>query len=164
MSENPPPTPPTPPLSPQPDGPQPHGFTQPLGYTQPPTQDGIRPMLESEARTWAMLVHIIAAAAIVLTLGTLAFVAPLVVWLLYRERSALVDFHGKQNLNLQLTLLVAGIAAFVLGIALFGVGLLITLPALAAYWVYALVVSIIAGIKANSGEYYPIGFTIRFIR
>ncbi|MFW2514582.1 DUF4870 domain-containing protein [Demequina sp. SO4-13] len=143
MSENTPPEP-----SPQPD------------YAQ----SAVTPMLESEARTWSMLVHIIAVAALILSGGTLGFVAPLVLWLIYRERSALVDFHGKQNLNLQLTLLVTGIAAVILGTLLFVVGLAVTLPLWFAYCVYALVISIIAGIKANSGEYYPITFTIRFLR
>ncbi|WP_062133086.1 DUF4870 domain-containing protein [Demequina aestuarii] len=158
MSENTPPSTPTPPSAPDPYG-QP-----PAGYSPQPFAPTVVPMLESEARTWAMLVHIIAAAAIVLSAGTLAFVAPLVVWLLYRERSALVDYHGKQNLNLQLTLLVVGVSAIVIGLVTFGVAFLITLPALFAYGVYALVISIIAGVKANAGEYYPIGFTIRFIR
>ncbi|NTV40637.1 MAG: DUF4870 domain-containing protein, partial [Demequinaceae bacterium] len=46
------------------------------------------PMLESEARTWAMLAHIIAAVASVMSAGTIAFVAPLVIWLMYKDRSA----------------------------------------------------------------------------
>ncbi|MFW7415667.1 DUF4870 domain-containing protein [Demequina sp. SO4-18] len=130
----------------------------------PHTPSPAPPMLESEARTWAMLVHIIAAVAALLSAGFLSFIAPLIVWLLYRERSALVDFHGKQNLNLQLTLLVTGIAAFVLGLVTLGFGFLLTLPAWLAYGLYAFVISIIAGVKANNGEYYRIGLTIRFIR
>lgn len=136
--------------------------------TQPPQANGapapVTPMLESDARTWAMLVHIIAIAAMFLSGGFLSFVAPLVIWLLYRQRSALVDFHGRQNLNLQLSLLVVGIVAFAVGTLTWGVGLLITLPLWGAYWIYALVVSIIAGIKAQSGEYYRIRFNIPFIR
>lgn len=131
-------------------------------YPQAPSDAA--PMLESQARTWAMLVHIVAAAAVVMSAGVLSFVAPLVIWLLFRERSALVDFHGKQNLNLQLTLLVSGIAAVILGTLLFVVGLAITLPLWFAYFAYAIVISIIAGIKANSGEYYKIRFTITFVR
>lgn len=136
--------------------------------TQPPHPNGspapVTPLLESEARTWAMLVHIIAIAAMFVSGGFLSFVAPLVIWLLYRQRSALVDFHGRQNLNLQLSLLVVGILAVVLGALTLGIGLLFTAPLWGAYWIYALVISIIAGIRAQNGEYYRIRFIIPFIR
>lgn len=125
---------------------------------------GPQPMLESDARMWSMLIHIIAAAALVLSAGFLGFVAPLILWLIFRERSALVDYAGKQNLNLQLTLLVVSVAAFTIGIATLGFGFIITGPLWFAYGVYALVASIIAGVKTNGGEYYRIGFTIPFIR
>lgn len=128
-------------------------------HVTPPT-----PMLESEARNWAMLVHVLAVIVMFLSGGLFSFVAPLVVWLVYRERSALVDFHGRQNLNLQITLLIVGILATVLGVLTIGVGFLVTLPVWGAYWIYAVVVSIIAGVKAQSGEYYRIRFNIPFIR
>ena len=86
------------------------------------------PMLESEARTWAMLAHIIAAAAMVMSAGTIAFVAPLVIWLMFKDRSALVGYHGKQNLNLQITTLVFLAGATVIGIVTIGFGFIITLP------------------------------------
>ncbi|WP_296666339.1 DUF4870 domain-containing protein [Demequina sp.] len=123
-----------------------------------------RPMLESDARTIAMLVHILAAVAIVISAGTLAFVVPLVMWLIYRERSALVDYHGKMNLNLQLTVLVTVIGGTALGLATLGIGLLVTIPLMIAYAVYALIISIIAGVRANRGEYYAIPLVIPFVK
>ncbi|WP_062313616.1 DUF4870 domain-containing protein [Demequina rhizosphaerae] len=122
------------------------------------------PMLESDARTIAMLVHILAAVAIVVSAGTLAFVVPLVMWLIYRERSALVDWHGKTNLNLQLTSLAVIVGGVVLGIITLGFGFIVTLPAMIGYGIYALVISIVAGVKANRGEYYRIPLVIPFIR
>jgi uncharacterized Tic20 family protein len=121
-------------------------------------------MLESEARTWAMLVHILAVVATFLSASTLAFVAPLVIWLIYKERSALVDHHGKQNLNLQLSVLLVGILAVVIGVATVGFGFLITLPVWGVYWLYSIVISIIAGVKANAGEYYNIPAIIHFVK
>lgn len=121
-------------------------------------------MLESEARNWAMLVHLIAAGALVLSAGTLAFVAPLVVWLIFRQRSALIDSHGKQNLNVQLTLIIVAFAAILLGVVTFGFGLFLTVPLFIAYAIYALVISIVAGLKAKDGEYYKIKLTIPFMR
>lgn len=122
------------------------------------------PMLESEARTWAMLAHIIAAGASLMSAGTIAFVAPLVIWLLYKDRSALVAYHGKQNLNLQITVLVCGAAAVVLGLVTIGIGFIITLPLWGLYALYALIISIVAGVKAYNGEYYQIPMVIRFIK
>ena len=122
------------------------------------------PMLESEARTWAMLAHIVAAVASAMSAGTIAFVAPLVIWLLYKDRSALVAYHGKQNLNLQITSIVIGVAAFVLGLVTLGVGLVITLPLWGLYVLYAFIISIVAGVKAYNGEYYRIPLSINFIK
>ena len=114
------------------------------------------PMLESEARTWAMLAHIIGAVASLMSAGTIAFVAPLVIWLVYKDRSVLVAFHGKQNLNLQITSLILGGAAVVLGVVTLGIGFLVTLPAWGLYVLYTWIISIVAGIKASQGEYYRI--------
>jgi len=123
-----------------------------------------QPMLEAQARTMAMLVHIVAAVAAVLSGGTLSFVAPLVIWLIYRERSALVDFHGKQNLNLQLTTLAVVVGGVVIGLVTLFVGFFVTVPVMIAYLLYAVIISIVAGIKASSGEYYRIPLSIPFIR
>ncbi len=111
-----------------------------------------------------MLTHILAAIAAVVSGGTLAFVVPLVIWLIYKDRSALVDFHGKQNLNLQLTVIVSGIVAAIAGTLLFVVGLAITLPLWGLYVLYALIISIVAGVRAHQGEYYRIPFMISFVR
>lgn len=123
-----------------------------------------QPMLESQARTMAMLVHIVAAVAAIMSGGTLSFIAPLVIWLIYRERSALVDFHGKQNLNLQLTTLAVVVGGVVVGFATLLVGFLVTGPLMLAYLVYAVIISIVAGVKASRGEYYRIPLSIPFIR
>ncbi|WP_159449252.1 DUF4870 domain-containing protein [Demequina sp. NBRC 110055] len=127
-------------------------------------QPAVEPMLESEARQYSLLIHLIAAIAVVLSAGFLGFVAPLVIWLMFRQRSALVDFHGKQQLNLQITVLLGGLAAMLVGLALFGVGIFVTLPLYFAYWVYSIVISFIAASKANSGLYYPIRFAIPFLK
>jgi uncharacterized Tic20 family protein len=125
---------------------------------------GPQPMLESDARMWAMLLHILAAVALVLSAGTVAFVVPLVIWLIYRERSALVDHHGKNNLNLQLTMLLVIIVGSILGFATLGIGFILTAPIMFGYGLYALIISIVAGVKANNGEYYKIPVVIPFIR
>jgi len=121
-------------------------------------------MLEADARMWAMLINVAAVAGAVLTGGTLGIVAILVVWLIFRERSALIDFHGKQQVNFAITMLLFGIAVFVGVLITFGIGAIVLIPAIAAYGIYAFVVSIIAAVAANRGEYYRIPLMIRFIK
>ncbi len=121
-------------------------------------------MYESEARTISMWLHFAAAIAAILSAGTLSFVVPLVMWLMYRERSALVDWHGKQNLNLQLTMIGAGIAAVILGVVTLFIGFIVTIPLFIAYWIFSVVISFMAGTAAQRGEYYKIPLVIPFVR
>lgn len=121
-------------------------------------------MLESEARTWALLLNLAAVAGVLLSGGLLGLVAVLVIWLIFRSRSALIDFHGKQQVNLAISVVVATIAAIVIGIATLFVGFFVTLPLLAAYGVWTVVGSIIAAVKANQGEYYRIALVIPFVK
>src|SRR6478752_10039945 len=71
--------------------------------TPPPATHAGAPLTDADARLWAMLAHLGGMA--------LSFVAPLIVWLVYRERSELVDDQGREALNFQLTVLIALVAA-----------------------------------------------------
>jgi len=127
---------------------------------QPPAPYQPTPMLEADARMWAMLINLAAVAGLVFTGGTLSVVAVIVIWLIYRERSALVDFHGKQQLNLAITVLIYSIAAVIGILFTFGLSLL----ALLAYGIFVIVISILAAVAANKGEYYRIPGIIRFVK
>jgi len=112
--------------------------------------------LTKQERTWGMLCHLSIFAGHFIPFGNI--IAPLVIWLIKREESAFIDYHGKESLNFQITLviyfLIAGVLAFVL----------IGLPILIALWIFSLVIVIIAGLKANEGQYYRYPITIRFIK
>lgn len=136
---------------------QPQPASQPAVY-QP------APMLEADARLWAMLVNLAAVVGAVLSGGTLSIVAILVIWLIYRERSALVDYHGKQQLNLAITVLIASIVAVIGMVVTLGIGIIFFGPLLIAYGIYVIVISIIAAVEANKGQYYRIPLVIRFIK
>lgn len=142
----------------------PNESTPAPGATGAPSAYAPAPMLETEARNVSMLMHIVSAVAALLSAGTIAFVVPLVMWLIYRDRSALVDHQGKQNMNLQITQIITLVGAFVVGLLLFGVGLFITIPLWFLYWVYTIVIGFVAGMAAQRGEYYVIPFKITFIR
>jgi len=121
-------------------------------------------MYESEARTISMWIHFAAAIAAILSGGMLSFLVPLIMWLIYRDRSALVDWHGKQNLNLQLTTILVGVAAVAIGFLTLFIGFIITLPLLIAYGIYSVVISFVAGAAAQRGEYYKVPLVVRFVK
>lgn len=111
-----------------------------------------------------MLCHLLGIVATVMA-GGLGFLGPLVIWLIKKDQSAYIDFHGKEALNFHLTvLLVIGggsVVAFVLSFILIG---LLLLPVIAILAIVALVFMIIACVAAQRGEWYRYPGNIRFIR
>ncbi len=110
--------------------------------------------LPSEVRNWAMAAH---ASALVGAVVVLAFVGPLVVWLIKRETHPFVDAHGREALNFNLSVLLYMVVAIPLVFLLVGVPLVI---AIGVGW---LVLTIIAAVRAANGEPYRYPFTIRFV-
>lgn len=115
------------------------------GYGPPP----LRP---DEERTWAVLAH----------LGGLigvGFLAPLVIWLVFRGRGPYLEHQAKEALNFQLTLLVAYVAAGILAVVTFG----IATPVLLAVGIGQLVLQILAAVAAGRYEWYRYPVCIRFV-
>jgi uncharacterized Tic20 family protein len=79
-------------------------------------------------------------------------------------KSAFVRRHAVESLNFQLTLLIAVVAGFVLSIATFGLGLLVFIPLLILGGIAELVLTVIAGVKANNGEDYRYPINIRMVK
>ena len=96
--------------------------------------------------------------ATLLQLGGLffGFLAPLIGYLVLKDRGPFVRHYAATALNFQLTLLIVTIIGSILTIVL--VGFLI----LFAAWLVGIVFSIIAAVKANRGEWYQYPATIRF--
>jgi len=76
--------------------------------------------LTSEERTWAMLAHLSALLGYIVVLGQ--YIAPLVIYLVYRERSRFVAFHALQALYFQLALLLLWVVVFVATFVTCGLG------------------------------------------
>ena len=107
--------------------------------------------IDSDIRMWAMFCHLA---------GVVGVIGPLVVWLLKKEDSPFIDEQGKEAVNFQITMLIYGIVAGLLCFACIG---FILAPALG---ITALILLIIATIKANDGHHYryPPYLSIRFIK
>lgn len=114
------------------------------------------PLSESDARMWAMLAHLSALTGMFTVIGSV--VGPLIVWQIQKDKSAYVDYHGKEALNFQITMAIAFAVSFVLMFVLIG---FVLIWILGAVW---LVFTIIAAVKANNGEYYRYPFIVRFIK
>lgn len=122
----------------------------------PPFTPAPLPMSESDARMWAMLTHLSALPGSFFVIGSI--VAPLVIWQIQKDKSAFVDYHGKEAVNFQITMAIAFAVSAVLTLIVIG---LVLLGVVGIVW---LVFTIIAAVKANNGEHYRYPLTIRFIK
>jgi uncharacterized Tic20 family protein len=121
--------------------------------------------VSADEKQWAMFAHLSALVAI--WLGGMGFLGPLIIWVIQKDKMKFVDDQGKEALNFQLTVLGAGIVLGVIGAPLvlltLGIGLLLVIPLAAGLVIYGMVMPIIAGMKANTGEAYRYPYTIRVI-
>lgn len=128
----------------------------------PPTPPPVAPLgyaggieQNPEARQWAMITHL---SALVTLVGIPSFLGPLVVWLIKKNDFAFVDDQGKEALNFHLTMLI--VALVITPTVCIGIGV----PLLAILVIAVVVLSIMAGVKANNGEAYRYPMTFRFIK
>ncbi|WP_077132195.1 DUF4870 domain-containing protein [Spirosoma montaniterrae] len=126
----------------------------PPPYSPVPT--GPAPLNQSDERMWAMLAHLSALTGLFTVVGSV--VGPLIVWQVQKERSAFVDFHGKEALNFNITIAIASAISFVLFLLLVG---FVLIWIVGAVW---LIFTLIAAVKANNGEYYRYPLTFRFVK
>lgn len=108
---------------------------------------------ESE-RNWAVAAHLSSFLAAYLALG---FLGPLVMLLVFGDRSPYVRRHAVEALNFNLTWLIYIVVAAIL------VVLLVGLPLLIALGLAYLVLVVLAAVDAANGRHYRYPLTIRFI-
>lgn len=122
----------------------------------------------AEARQWAMFAHLSALIGGVLTAGWAGsigcFIGPLIIWMMKKDTMPFVDDQGKEALNFNITVGAVFLALLLLSIMTLGIGLIIAIPAWIIIGLAWLVLTIIAGIKANEGVAYRYPFTFRLIK
>ena len=127
-----------------------------MPVTTPPPQPpygGPQPaqaLSPSDEKLWATLIQI----------GGLffGFLAPLIGFLILKDRGPFVRAYSVTALNFQLTLLIAYVVGTILTFLIIGIFILI------AAYVLNIVFSIIAAVKANQGQPYEYPLTIRFVK
>ena len=122
----------------------------------------VPPSLNDDEKMAAMLAHLLAFLGYVLVLGQ--YIAPLVIYVMYKDKSRFVAFHALQSLYFQLTLLVLGIVGGLLVLFTCGLGALIVIPAAMVVVFGSAVLMIIAAIKAYGGEIYEYWLVGRWAR
>ncbi len=117
---------------------------------------------ESDERTWAMLGHLSALSAFITGLGCV--IGPLIVWLIKRDTMPFAGEQALEALNFNISAIIAAVALGVFTLITLGVGALITIPAFFVLFVGWFVLTIVAAVKANSGEHYRYPFSLRLIK
>lgn len=114
-----------------------------------PTYAPAAEMSPADQRLWSTLTHV----------GGILFswLAPLITYLVLKDRGAFVRAHTATALNFQLTLLIAYIVGYILTIVF--IGFLVLLAA----WVLSIIFGIMAAIAANKGEFYTYPMAIKFV-
>ena len=122
------------------------------------------PMSPADERMWAMFGHL---SAIASAFVALPFLGPLIIFLVFKDRSGFVRGHSAEALNMTISLLVYEIVLSVVCTLISivtlgfnaGVFALTGIPALVA-----LVFTVIAAVSANSGKVYRYPLVIRLVR
>ena len=123
----------------------------------PPATPQPASQYSKEERDWAMACHLSALSGFVVPFGNI--IGPLVVWLMKKDTMPLVDQHGKEALNFQITVAIAALVCIVLMFVLIGIVLIFVVG------LGALVLTIMAAIKVSNGELdYKYPFTLRLIK
>lgn len=108
------------------------------------------PLRPEDERLWSTLIPL---GGIVL-----GFLAPLVGYLVLRDRGPFVREHSRTALNFQITILIANIVGAATTIFLIGFFIL------AAAGILNIVFSILAAVAANRGQYYRYPFSIELVK
>jgi uncharacterized Tic20 family protein len=111
----------------------------------------------AEERNWAVIGHLSALLGLIVW-GIGIVLGPLIVWLIKKDTMPFVNDQGKEALNFQITVFLAGLVCSALLFVLIG------FPMLALLSVADLVFIIIAAIKASEGVAYRYPVCLRLIK
>ncbi|WP_022880959.1 DUF4870 domain-containing protein [Gryllotalpicola ginsengisoli] len=128
-----------------------------MSYTPPPAggspysspQPPLDPMAE---RSTSTVFHV---------LGIFfSWISALIGYLMYKDRGPFVRQHLTTELNFQLTIVAAYIAATILTVVTIGLlGILFIVPP-----IFQVIFGIIAAVRANEGAFYEIPVAIKFVK
>jgi len=113
------------------------------------------PSVTSDERTFALFEHLSFFAWLV----WVPVIVTLILWLVKKGDSPFIDDHGRESINMQLSMLLYSLVGTVLGFLTCGVAWFVA----GAILIAAIVFSILGAAAANRGEYYRYPAVIRFL-
>lgn len=116
---------------------------------EPGEQEIQQPETSKEARNMAMLCHL---------LGIVGFFAPLVIWLIEKDKHRFVDEHGRAAMNYQISIMIYYLVSSALCFVIVGFFLVAALAILHVIFV------IIGAVKASKGKPWRYPIAITFLR
>lgn len=117
-----------------------------------------QPISPGEERTWGTVVHAVPAVALVISAGTLGFVASLVIYLLYRDKGPFVRQQAANSLNIQIMTLICLVVSAVLMLLLIG---FVLYPLVI---IVAVVLHAVGAVKSSRGEWWTPPMTPQLVR
>jgi len=134
-----------------PYGAPPQGYP-PQQYDQPgyPQYAGQTPVSESDEKLWGLLAHI--------SIPFIGFVGPLIVYLIYKDRSPWLKDSSTEALNFSILYTIASVVSSIL------ISLLIGAILLPIVFIAALIFCILAALAANRHELYRYPLNWRIIK
>lgn len=132
---------------------------------------------DRQARTWAVLAHVLPMVAFFVSLGCCSWLPPLLI-LVSNRRESFAGGHARESLNFRLTLLLPWVVLFVVlwslplerwfpggaGFYLYALLFLVIAPFAILIWGFELVSTILATRQASAGKAYRYPLTVRFVR
>ena len=113
--------------------------------------------VSKDEQNWAMGCHLAALSGFLVPFGNI--IGPLVVWLIKRAEMPMVDRHGKEALNFQITVVIAFLICIPLVFVIIGI------PLMFAVGIGALIMTIIATVKVSNGDLeYKYPFALRLLK
>jgi uncharacterized Tic20 family protein len=106
---------------------------------------------------WAALCHLIGLIDFGFPFLLLGLIGSMVVWLIKKDEDAEVDWHGKEAINFQISMLIWLLVSTLLLCCVIGLPMLVVLPFV------KVVLHLIAGVKAANGERWRYPLTVRFV-
>lgn len=116
----------------------------------------------ADDRVLAVLAHLSPIIAAIVSAGWLSFLGPLILYVVYKDRSPLVRNAAASSFNFHITIWVAWIAAWIFFITIIGIPVAIVLwvvPAIAQ-----IVLSIVGALRAWNGEVYRYPFQLPILK
>ncbi len=134
--------------------------------TPPPAEAAGTP--SADEKLWALFAHlsILVGGAITggwgFSIGS--FLGPLIIWIIKKDTMPFVNDQAKEALNFAITISIIGFALLMITIMSLGIGAILTIPLLLFVGLGALILVIMAAVKANEGVAYRYPLTIRLIK